>query len=184
MKPYLRPRYVLPLAIFAALLVFLGVGLRLKPQEVPSPFIGKPAPAFTLTRLEQEEGQEPRTFSPHDMLGKVWVFNVWASWCTSCRAEHPVLLAYAKQSATPVIGLNYMDARDEGRQWLDKFGNPYQLSVFDADGKVGTDYGVYGVPETFVIDKKGVVRLKLTGPVTPAVIKDTLQPLIEELNRA
>ena len=173
-------RYAIPLGIFAILLVFLGVGLRLKQQEVPSPFIGKPAPAFTLTRLDAAD----RTFSPQDMRGKVWLFNVWASWCTSCRAEHPVLLEFAKRAAVPIVGLNYMDARDDGNQWLGKFGNPYQLSVYDSDGKVGTDYGVYGVPETFLIDKQGVIRLKLTGPVTPEVIRDTLLPLIQELNHA
>jgi cytochrome c biogenesis protein CcmG/thiol:disulfide interchange protein DsbE len=118
------------------------------------------------------------------MKGKVWLFNVWASWCTSCRAEHPVLVEFSKRAAVPIVGLDYMDAREDGNRWLGKFGNPYQLSVFDADGKVGTDYGVYGVPETFVIDKQGVIRLKLTGPVTPEVIRTTLLPLIEELNRA
>jgi len=173
-------RYAIPFGIFAILLAFLGIGLRLKPQEVPSPFIGKTAPAFTLTRLEAAD----KTFSPTDMRGKVWLFNVWASWCTSCRAEHPVLLEFAKRAAVPIVGLNYMDARDDGNQWLGKFGNPYQLSVYDADGKVGTDYGVYGVPETFLIDKQGVVRLKLTGPVTPEVIRDTLLPMIQELNHA
>ena len=123
-------RYAIPLGIFAILLVFLGAGLRLKPQEVPSPFIGKPAPAFTLARLEQAD----KTFSPRDMRGKVWLFNVWASWCTSCRAEHPVLVEFAKQAAVPIVGLNYMDVREDGRLWLDKFGNPYALSVFVAVG--------------------------------------------------
>lgn len=173
-------RYVIPLGSFAVLLVFLAFGLRLKPQEVPSPFIGKPAPAFSLARLEDGG----RQFTPQDMKGKVWLFNVWASWCTSCRAEHPVLVEFSKQAAVPIVGLDYMDQREDGNRWLGKFGNPYQLSVFDADGKVGTDYGVYGVPETFVIDKQGVIRLKLTGPVTPDVIRNTLLPLIEELNRA
>ena len=172
--------YAIPLGIFAILLVFLGVGLRLKPQEVPSPFIGKPAPAFTLTQLEQAD----KTFSPQDMRGKVWLFSVWASWCTSCRAEHPVLVEFAKQAAVPIVGLNYMDVREDGSRWLDKFGNPYALSVFDADGKAGTDYGVYGVPETFVIDRQGNIRLKLTGPVTPDIIKNTLLPLIRELDHA
>jgi cytochrome c biogenesis protein CcmG/thiol:disulfide interchange protein DsbE len=109
---------------------------------------------------------------------------VWASWCTSCRAEHPVLVEFAKQAAVPIVGLNYMDVREDGSRWLDKFGNPYALSVFDADGKVGTDYGVYGVPETFVIDRQGKIRLKLTGPVTPEIIKNTLLPLIRELDHA
>lgn len=173
-------RYTIPLGIFVVLLVFLGIGLRLKPQEVPSPFIGKPAPAFTLTRLEQAD----KTFSPQELRGKVWLFNVWASWCTSCRAEHPVLLAFAKEATVPIVGLNYMDAREDGSRWLGQFGNPYALSVFDSDGKVGTDYGVYGVPETFVIDRQGNIRLKLTGPITPDIIKNTLLPLIRELDHA
>ena len=173
-------RFVIPLAIFAVLLAFLGIGLRLKPQEIPSPFIDKPAPAFSLKRLEQEQ----TSFSPQDMQGKVWLLNVWASWCTSCRAEHPVLLDFAQQGIAPVVGLNYMDAREDGRTWLDRHGNPYQLSVVDADGKVGTNYGVYGVPETFVIDKRGVIRLKLAGALTPEIIRDKLIPLIQELNRA
>jgi len=173
-------RYAIPFGIFAILLVFLGIGLRLKPQEVPSPFIGKPAPAFTLTRLEQAD----KTFSPQELRGKVWLLNVWASWCTSCRAEHPALVAFAKQVTVPIVGLNYMDAREDGSRWLDKLGNPYALSVFDSDGKVGTDYGVYGVPETFVIDRRGNIRLKLTGPVTPEIIKNTLLPLIRELDHA
>jgi len=173
-------RYTIPLGIFAILLVILGVGLRGNPSEVPSPFIGKPAPAFSLARLEDAD----KRFAPQDMKGKVWLFNVWASWCASCRAEHPVLVEFAKQAMVPIVGLNYMDQREDGSRWLDKFGNPYRLSVFDADGKVGTDYGVYGVPETFVIDKQGIVRLKLTGPVTPEIIRDKLLPLIQELNRA
>jgi len=173
-------RYAIPFGIFAILLVFLGIGLRLKPQEVPSPFIGKPAPAFTLTRLEQAD----KTFSPQELRGKVWLLNVWASWCTSCRAEHPALVAFAKQATVPIVGLNYMDAREDGSRWLDKFGNPYALSVFDSDGKVATDYGVYGVPETFVIDRRGNIRLKLTGPITPEIIKSTLLPLIRELDHA
>jgi cytochrome c biogenesis protein CcmG/thiol:disulfide interchange protein DsbE len=179
MKRRMKP-FIIPLGIFAVLLVFLGIGLRLKPQEIPSPFIGKPAPAFTLPQLEQEQ----RSFSPQDMLGKVWLFNVWASWCASCRAEHPVLLDFAKQAVVPVVGLDYMDGREEGRKSLAQHGNPYHLSVFDADGKVGTDYGVYGVPETFVIDKRGMIRLRHAGALTPEVIRDKLLPLIQELNRA
>jgi cytochrome c biogenesis protein CcmG/thiol:disulfide interchange protein DsbE len=173
-------RFLWPLGIFLVLLVFLGVGLRRNPQEIPSPFIGKPAPAFTLTQLASPQ----QSFSPRDMQGQVWLLNVWASWCTSCRQEHPVLLDFAKQAGVPIVGLNYKDTRQDGNRWLSQFGNPYQVSAFDADGRVGIDYGVYGVPETFVIDKRGVVRLKLTGPITPGVIKDQLLPLIKELNRA
>lgn len=171
-------RFLLPLAIFLALLLFLGIGLRLNPREIPSPFIGKPAPAFSLAQLNDPE----KTISPKDMLGQVWLLNVWASWCVSCRQEHPVLMEFSKQGVLPILGLNYKDNRAEGIAWLQQFGNPYQLSAFDAKGMVGIDYGVYGVPETFLIDKRGVIRLKHIGPVTPEVIAEKLLPLIKELN--
>lgn len=171
-------RFLLPFAIFLALLLFLGIGLRLNPREVPSPFIGKPAPAFALTQLNDPE----KTISPKDMLGQVWMLNVWASWCVSCRQEHPVLMDLSRQGVLPILGLNYKDGRAEGIAWLQQFGNPYLLSAFDAKGMVGIDYGVYGVPETFLIDKRGVIRLKHIGPVTPAVIAEKLLPLIKELN--
>ncbi|WP_420477030.1 DsbE family thiol:disulfide interchange protein [Noviherbaspirillum sp. ST9] len=173
-------RFLLPLGIFVGLLVFLGVGLRLNPREIPSPFIGKPAPAFKLTQLHQPD----KTISPQDMEGQVWILNVWASWCVSCRAEHPYLMDFAKANVVPVIGLNYKDGRMDGIKWLNDFGNPYALSAFDNDGRVGIDYGVYGVPETFVIDKKGVIRMKYTGPLTPEAINTKLMPMIKELKSA
>jgi cytochrome c biogenesis protein CcmG/thiol:disulfide interchange protein DsbE len=173
-------RFLLPLGIFAALLVFLGVGLRLNPREIPSPFIGKLAPAFKLAQLHEPD----KTIAPVDMTGQVWILNVWASWCVSCRAEHPVLMDFAKTNVVPVIGLNYKDARDDGTRWLREFGNPYTLSAFDSDGRVGIDYGVYGVPETFVIDKRGVIRMKFTGPLTQEAISQKLLPLIKELKNA
>jgi cytochrome c biogenesis protein CcmG/thiol:disulfide interchange protein DsbE len=141
--------------------------------------IGRQAPVFALAQLELSE----KSFGPQDMKGKVWVLNVWASWCTSCRKEHPLLLDLAQRGIVPIVGLDYMDARPDGAKWLAQHGNPYRLSVLDADGKVGIDYGVYGVPETFVIDKLGVVRLKHTGPVTAEVIEKQLLPLIKALNR-
>ena len=173
-------RFLLPLGVFITLLLFLGVGLRLNPREIPSPFIGKPAPAFRLAQL----GDPAKTISPQDLAGQVWLLNVWASWCVSCRQEHPVLMNFARQQVLPIIGLNYKDGREAGQGWLRQFGNPYAVSAFDADGRVGIDYGVYGVPETFVIDKKGVIRYKFTGPVTPEAITEKLLPLIKELNRA
>jgi cytochrome c biogenesis protein CcmG, thiol:disulfide interchange protein DsbE len=173
-------RFFAPLAIFAILLLFLGIGLRLDPREIPSPFVGKFAPQFNLAQLDDAQ----KSFRPADMQGKVWLLNVWASWCVSCREEQPVLMEFAGSGVVPVIGLNYKDGREEGRQWLNRFGNPYRLSVCDTDGKVGIDYGVYGVPETFVIDKRGMVRMKHTGPITRAVIREKLLPLIQELNRA
>lgn len=176
----MNKRFLWPLGIFLVLLVFLGIGLQRDPQEIPSPFIGKAAPAFTLTQLESPQ----KSFSPRDMQGQVWLLNVWASWCTSCREEHPVLLAFSKEAGVPIVGLNYKDARNDGQQWLSRFGNPYQVSAFDSDGRVGIDYGVYGVPETFVIDQQGVVRLKHTGPITPEVIRSKLLPLIKALSHA
>ena len=173
-------RFLLPLGVFVAIVLFLGVGLRLNPREIPSPFIGKPAPAFKLTQLS-EPGM---TISNQDMVGKVWLLNVWASWCVSCRQEHPVLVEFSKTGTVPIIGLNYKDGRDDGMGWLQQFGNPYLTSAFDRDGRVGIDYGVYGVPETFVIDKHGVIRMKFTGPLTREAIAEKLLPLIKELNRA
>ncbi len=173
-------RFLLPLGVFIALMVFLAVGLRLNPREIPSPFIGKPAPAFKLTQLQAAD----KTISPADMKGQVWLLNVWASWCVSCREEHPVLMDFAKANVVPIVGLNYKDKRDDGLGWLNQFGNPYTVSAFDGDGRVGIDYGVYGVPETFVIDKNGVIRMKYTGPITPQAIAEKLLPMIKELQRA
>ncbi len=173
-------RFLLPLIIFVVLVVFLGVGLNLNPREVPSPLIGKPVPHFTLSQL-QDGG---KNFSDKDMLGKVWMVNVWASWCVACRQEHPLMVDFAKQNIVPIIGLNYKDLRQDGTAWLQEFGNPYQTSAFDEKGRVGIDFGVYGVPETFVIDKRGVIQLKHIGPLTDDVIRNKLLPLIKELNRA
>lgn len=173
-------RFLLPFAVFITLVLFLGIGLRLNPREIPSPFIDKAAPAFKLTQLH-EPG---KTISPQDMVGQVWLLNVWASWCVACRQEHPVLMDLARQGVVPIVGLNYKDSRENGAGWLRQFGNPYTVSGVDADGRVGIDYGVYGVPETFVIDKRGVIRMKHIGPVTPEVIVEKLLPLIKELQRA
>jgi cytochrome c biogenesis protein CcmG, thiol:disulfide interchange protein DsbE len=171
-------RFLLPFGIFLMLLVFLAVGLTLKPSEVPSPLIGKPAPAFELPRL-----QDPaRTLSPNDLRGKVWILNVWASWCVSCRDEHPVLVNLAKSGVVPIYGLNYKDRRDDALAWLARFGNPYAASVSDAEGKVGIDYGVYGVPETYIVDDKGMIRHKHIGPITPEVLEAKILPLVKELN--
>ena len=115
------------------------------------------------------------------MSGKVWLLNVWASWCVSCREEHPILVELSKSNAVPIVGLNYKDQRDDALQWLDKFGNPYNLSVSDTNGRVGIDFGVYGVPETFVIDKAGVIRYKQIGPVTPQALEQTIMPLVRKL---
>ncbi len=173
-------RFLLPFAGFLVLLAFLVIGLRLNPREVPSPLIGKPAPAFTLQRLH-EPGL---SISAQEMAGQVWIFNVWASWCVACRQEHPVLMDLARSAGVPLVGLNYKDGREQGIAWLRQHGNPYAVSAFDGEGRVGIDYGVYGVPETFVVDKVGMIRFKFTGPLTPQVVEGKLLPLIRELNRA
>lgn len=173
-------RYLLAPLFFLALATVLWLGLGRDPAEVPSPLVGKPVPAFRLTQLEHPT----QTISPADMAGQVWLLNVWASWCTACREEHPALLAFAEESGVPVIGLNYKDVREDGIRWLDRLGNPYRTSGFDLDGRVGIDFGVYGVPETFVIDRQGIIRFKFIGGLTPEQIKKKLLPLIKELNRA
>ena len=170
---------MLPLAAFAVLVVFLAIGLTRNPREVPSPLVGKPAPHFELPLLHAPE----KTFSPKEMLGKVWMLNVWASWCVSCRHEHPVLMELARSRALPIYGLNYKDGRDDGIAWLKRYGDPYQLSAYDFAGRVGIDYGVYGVPESYVIDRRGVIRYKQIGIVTPEVLKAKILPLVRELER-
>ena len=173
-----RWQFLAPLALFAVLLAFLGVGLGLNPREVPSPLIGKPAPAFELARLD-----DPAVKISHaDLQGKVWILNVWASWCAACREEHPLLVEFSKRSPVPIYGLNYKDQRPDALNWLARFGNPYAASLHDFEGRVGIDFGVYGVPETFVIDKQGVVRFKQIGPVTPEVLRDRIEPLLKQLN--
>ena len=171
-------RFLIPLALLGVLVIFLGVGLNRDPREVPSPLIGKPAPAFSLTQLDHPD----QTIRRDDMLGKVWMLNVWASWCVACREEHPLLVEFSRQKLLPIYGLNYKDQRVAGMQWLNNFGNPYDKSLFDQDGRVGIDFGVYGVPETFIIDKQGVIRFKQIGPVTPEVIADKIAPLVRQLN--
>ena len=170
-------RYILPLAVLLVIVGFLGYGLRLDPREVPSPLINKPAPQFKLEQLHNPG----RTFSQKEMLGKVWLLNVWASWCVSCREEHPLLVDLSKRNIVPIYGLDYKDKRPDALAWLSGMGDPYVLSVMDKDGRVGIDYGVYGVPETYLIDKEGVIRYKQIGPVTPEVIESTLVPLIRKL---
>jgi cytochrome c biogenesis protein CcmG, thiol:disulfide interchange protein DsbE len=165
--------------IFIALVALLAVGLTLDPREVPSPLIGKPAPRFELPLLHAPD----KTFSQKDMLGRVWILNVWASWCPPCLAEHPVVTDLARSGVAPVVGLNYKDAREDALPWLKRNGDPYQLSVYDASGRIGIDYGVYGVPETYVIDRRGVIRYKHIGPLTPQVAQEKIRPLVEELGR-
>lgn len=171
-------RYLLPLGIFLAIVVFLGVGLGLNPREVPSPLINRLAPAFDLPQLHAVD----RRTGPADMRGQVWLLNVWASWCVSCRQEHPVLVDLAKTGAVPIYGLNYKDKRNEALRWLQQLGDPYQVSIMDVEGRTGIDYGVYGVPETYVIDKAGIIRYKQIGPLTPELVQDKILPLVRKLD--
>ncbi len=172
-------RFLIPLLLFVVMVAFLAVGLKLDPREVPSPLIGKPAPTFNLPQL----GDPNQSFGDSNLRGQVSLLNVWASWCVSCRQEHPLLLKLAKQNILPIYGLNYKDEREAALDWLKRLGNPYTVSAFDAEGKVGIEWGVYGVPETFVIDKKGVIRHKHTGPITEEAWQKTLLPLITQLQQ-
>ncbi len=173
-------RLLLPLGVFVVIVAFLWVGLSRDPREVPSPLVGQPAPAFKLAQLHAPDQQ----FRTADMKGQVWLLNVWASWCVSCRVEHPLLIELAKASVVPVIGLNYKDKANEGKAWLAQHGDPYRLSVVDADGRVGIDWGVYGVPETFVVDKNGIIRYKHIGPVTAEALQSKIIPLVRELQKS
>lgn len=192
-------KFLWPLIGFVVLVVLLAVGLNLNPRDVPSPLVGKPAPTFSLSRLDAPE----QTFSPKDMLGKVWLLNVWSTWCVSCRQEHPVLVELAKSKTVELVGLNYKELRGDGgvdmdkvdpasekdlaiqraSGWLRKHGDPYTLTVLDLDGRVGIDYGVYGVPETYLIDKAGVIRMKHTGPISPDIFSSKILPKVAELSK-
>jgi cytochrome c biogenesis protein CcmG, thiol:disulfide interchange protein DsbE len=217
-----RNPYVIVLLVFVALLAVLLVGLKLNPRDVPSPLLSKPAPLFTLPVVGKNDakngkngsmagGKAAQQFSPQDLRGQVWLLNVWASWCVSCRYEHPVLIEFAKTAQVPLIGLNYKEllnddeagkllqskastaadtkaraeltqrAQSRAQAWLAQHGDPYTLSVLDLDGRVGIDYGVYGVPETYVIDKAGVIRLKFTGPLDAHSLQRDIVPLIKRL---
>jgi len=176
----MNKKLLIPLALFVVLAGFLFVGLFRDPREVPSPLIDKPAPTFTLRQLHAPE----KTLGTADMKGQVWLLNVWASWCVSCRVEHPLLVELAKSKVVPIVGLNYKDEPAAGMTWLRQNGDPYNLSVVDRDGRVGIDWGVYGVPETFVVDKAGVIRYKQIGPVTAEALEQKILPLVRELQKS
>jgi cytochrome c biogenesis protein CcmG, thiol:disulfide interchange protein DsbE len=167
----------IPLIVFLVLVGFFAKGLFLNPREVPSPFIGKAAPDFTLPVV----GDPNATFSPADMKGKVWVMNVWAPWCVSCRQEHGLLMALAQSGTAPIVGLNWKDKDREAEMLLARQGNPYYAVPEDLTGKVGIDYGVTGTPETYVIDKAGIVRMKHVGPISPDIWKEKFEPKLKEL---
>ncbi len=172
-------RFVIPLGLFIVLVAFLAIGLGRDPREVPSPLIGKPAPDFQLPQLHDPS----QTFSPGEMRGKVWLLNVWASWCFSCREEHPLLLEMQRSGFIPIYGLNTKNKRDEALGWLNELGDPYVLSAADIDGRVSIDYGVYGAPETFLIDRDGIIRFKHIGPLTPELWENKIRPLVQQLNQ-
>ena len=167
----------LPLVVFLVLVGFFAKGLFLNPREVPSPFIGKAAPAFSLPLV----GDANASFSPENMKGKVWLLNVWAPWCVSCRQEHGVLMELAQTQTVPIVGLNWKDKSREAEQMLRQQGSPYAAVPDDLTGMVGIDYGVTGTPETYVIDKAGIVRMKHVGPISPDVWKEKIEPKLKEL---
>ncbi len=170
-------RFLLPLGVFIALVLLLGVGLGLNPRLVPSPLVGKPLPEFALEQL-----REPKQFlSRNDLTGKVSLLNAWATWCVECRREHPVLVGIAREGKVPVYGLNYKDQRPEALQWLERLGDPYVASGFDADGRVGIDLGVYGLPETFLVDEHGMIVHKHIGPISREIWESQFVPVIERL---
>ena len=170
-------RFLLPLVIFAVVVGFLAVGLTLNPREVPSPLVGKPAPDFSLPQLYDQE----KVFSSKELTGKVWLLNFWASWCSGCKTEHPVLMRIAESGEVPIYGMDYKDQREEALTWLRQWGNPYPVIAMDESGRVGIDYGVYGVPETYVIDKQGVIRYKQIGPLDDDTVATKILPLVKEL---
>jgi len=170
-------RYLLPLGIFIALVLLLGVALRLNPRLVPSPLVGKPVPEFSLELLRAPA----QTLSRGDLTGKVSLLNAWATWCVECRREHPLLVDIAKAGKVPVYGLNYKDQRPDALEWLRRLGDPYVASGFDADGRVGIDLGVYGLPETFLVDADGMIVHKHIGPIDRQIWETEFVPIIERL---
>ncbi len=174
----MKLKLVLPLVLFVIVMGFLAKGLFLDPREVPSPLVGKPAPAFTAPTLSDAS----KSFSVAEMKGKVWLLNVWASWCATCREEHPLLIEM-RQHDIPLYGLAYKDTDVEAQAVLKQMGDPYITTATDASGKIGIDYGVYGVPETYIIDKAGIIRYKQIGPITPDSLRDKILPLLKALEK-
>lgn len=174
MRP--RARFVVPLAVFVAIAGLLGVGLTMDPSRVPSPLLDRPIPAFEAPALVDAE----RTVRPEDFEGEVWLLNVWATWCLACRTEHEILMQAAR-AGIPILGLDYKDKRSAAIDWLERLGDPYRVSASDPKGRVGLDLGVYGVPETYVIDAEGIIRHKHIGEMTREDLEETIMPLVERL---
>ena len=172
-------RFILPIVLFIVLVGFLFVGLYKDPSLVTSPLIDKPVPTFVLSRLHDAEDR----FTDQDLVGEVSLLNVWGTWCVACRQEHGMLMSIADSKLIPIYGLNYKDDRSLAIEWLKQYGDPYKANGFDDSGRVGIDLGVYGAPETFLIDREGIIRLKHIGPITPTVWADILLPKINELQK-
>jgi len=175
----LRPAFLAPLAAFAAIAVLLAAGLTLNPREIPSPLIGKPVPQFDLPPVRGRA----LGLQTSDLKGEVSIVNVFASWCVSCKEEHPVFMQMQRERLVPIHGLNYKDRPEDAQKWLDDMGDPYMRTGADIDGRVAIEWGVYGVPETFVIDREGRIAYKHIGPVTPKLLDETLRPLIASLRQ-
>ena len=173
----MKAKFLIPLVLFIALAVLLGIGLGLNPKEVPSPLVGKPAPRLSLPALDDPE----RIVTTEEFRGKPWLLNVWATWCVSCRAEHRLLVELSKHTNVPIVGLDYKDEADAAKQWLRQLGNPYVVTAFDERGRIAIDWGVYGTPETYVIDKDGIIRYKQIGPIDANVLQEKILPLIRQL---
>ena len=170
-------KFLIPIGLFVLLGILLGYGLKLDPSKIPSPLLNKPLPAFSLPTLEDPK----KLITNADLRGRVVMINVWASWCVACKQEHPLLLELARNKQIPIIGLNYKDARADAYKVLETEGNPYDTVIVDASGRTGIDWGVYGVPESFILDKEGVIAYKQIGPITPEVWEKTLWPRIQKL---
>lgn len=172
-------KFLLPLALFAGIAWFLLQGLSRDPREIPSPLIGKPVPAVSLPLLGDTTGS---SWNPAQMRGRVWLLNVWGSWCAGCKTEHPVLLDLARQAVVPIIGMAWKDRPEDATGWLAKLGDPYAVNIADRDGRAAIEWGVYGAPETFVIDREGVVRDRIVGALTPDTVARRLLPLVRRLS--
>ena len=170
-------KYLLPVVILLVLVVSLWRGLGLDPRHVPSPLVGKPLPAFSLPSLA-----DPKThLTPASLKGKPALLNVWATWCVGCRQEHDLLVEIARESGHPIYGVNYKDPFAAALDWLKRLGDPYVSSGYDAEGSVGLDLGVYGLPETFIVDASGTIVFKHVGPLTREIWESQMRPLLETL---
>ncbi|MFP4560934.1 MAG: DsbE family thiol:disulfide interchange protein [Thiohalorhabdus sp.] len=174
----MRLRYLIPLVLFVVLVIFLGIGLTMDPERVPSPLVGKEVPDLTLASV----GDPDRAVSTEELKGQVYLLNVWASWCVACRQEHPVLMEASRDHPNlAIIGFDYKDERPDAQRWLEQRGDPYDVSLYDPEGEAGIDLGVYGVPETFVVDREGIIRHKHIGPMTRQDFRTTILPMVQEL---